>query len=120
MFSLETDWKYNFSYCYLFTPACANQTEHDAGMALGDWGWNVDDQQVTPVMTSKPPAPAALLQIVRCNCQTDCNSRAVAMAWNVRQLAGSARAQVVPTREPCLKRTLMMLLNELCIRHLSC
>ena len=49
--------------------------EHDAGMALGDWGWNVDDQQVTPVMTSKPPAPAALLQIVRCNCQTDCSSR---------------------------------------------
>lgn len=27
------------------------------------------------VMTSKPPAPAALLQIVRCNCQTDCSSR---------------------------------------------
>ena len=49
--------------------------EHDAGMALSDWGWNVDDQQVTPVMTSKPPAPAALLQIVRCNCQTDCSSR---------------------------------------------
>ena len=49
--------------------------EHDAGMALGDWGWNVDDQQVTPVMTSKPPAPVALLQIVRCNCQTDCSSR---------------------------------------------
>ena len=49
--------------------------EHDAGMALGDWGWNVDDQQVTPVMTSKPPAPAALLQIVRCNCLTDCSSR---------------------------------------------
>ena len=40
-------------------------------------------------------------------------ARAVAMAWNVRHLAESARAQVVPTREPYLNRTLMMLLNEL-------
>ena len=47
----------------------------DAGKALSDWGWHVEEQQVTPVMTTKPLAPAALLQIIRCNCKTDCSSQ---------------------------------------------
>ena len=32
-------------------------------MSCEDWGWTVEGDQVTPVMTDKPPDPASVLQI---------------------------------------------------------
>lgn len=37
-----------------------------------DWGWNVKDGKLTPKETDLPPAPPALLKVIRCNCKTSC------------------------------------------------
>ena len=46
----------------------------DAGMSMEDWGWKVTNDQVFPVATDLPPAPESLLQLIRCNCSSDCRS----------------------------------------------
>ena len=45
-----------------------------AGMSMEDWGWKVTNDQVFPVATNLPPAPESLLQLIRCNCSSDCSS----------------------------------------------
>ena len=45
-----------------------------AGMSMEDWGWKVSNYQVFPVATDLPPAPELLLQLIRCNCSSDCSS----------------------------------------------
>ena len=39
-----------------------------------EWGWSVGEGGLMPMHTDLPPAPDELLQIIRCNCQTDCGS----------------------------------------------
>ena len=39
-----------------------------------DWGWKESDGKLMPVTTDLDPAPIDLLRVVRCNCQTDCNT----------------------------------------------
>lgn len=46
----------------------------DAEMSIEDWGWKVSVNQVLPVTTDLPPAPQSLLQLIRCNCSTDCST----------------------------------------------
>ncbi len=47
-------------------------------MGIGDamdptnWGWGLQDNKLTPIMTKKIPAPESLLKVVRCNCTTGC------------------------------------------------
>ena len=45
-----------------------------SGMSMEDWGWKVTNDQVFPVATDLPPAPESLLQLIRCNCSSDCSS----------------------------------------------
>ena len=40
-----------------------------------DWGWYKHDGKYLPVLTDKEAAPAALLDVVRCNCKTGCSTR---------------------------------------------
>ena len=47
----------------------------DCDLDPNDWGWRVRDDRFEPCMADLPPAPDALLQIIRCNCRTDCDSR---------------------------------------------
>jgi hypothetical protein len=45
-------------------------------MPVDGWGWSTrGDDQVIPVMMDLPPAPESLLQIVRCNCSSDCSTK---------------------------------------------
>ncbi|CAH3177831.1 unnamed protein product [Porites lobata] len=44
------------------------------GMSLEDYGWKVTEGQVLPRMTDLPAAPESLLQMIRCNCSSDCAS----------------------------------------------
>ena len=44
------------------------------GMSLEDYGWKVTEGQVLPRMTDLPAAPESLLQMIRCNCLSDCAS----------------------------------------------
>ena len=44
------------------------------GMSPQDWGWKENDGVLIPVTTDLEPAPNELLQIIRCNCQTDCST----------------------------------------------
>lgn len=37
-----------------------------------EWGWKESEAGLMPVYTDFPPAPDELLQVIRCNCQTDC------------------------------------------------
>ena len=39
-----------------------------------DWGWKVCNGNLVPVMTDLPPAPQDMLNVIRCNCMTDCSS----------------------------------------------
>ena len=39
-----------------------------------EWGWREIDGVLIPVQTDLPPAPDDLLQVIRCNCQSDCSS----------------------------------------------
>ena len=43
-------------------------------MSLEDYGWKVTEGQVLPRMTDQPAAPELLLQMIRCNCSSDCAS----------------------------------------------
>ena len=47
-------------------PECDMQPE--------EWGWTCTATGLHPIATKKPPAPAELLKIIRCNCTTDCSS----------------------------------------------
>ena len=38
------------------------------------WGWIVKGSRLLPVYTSKPPAPARLLKLFRCNCKKECKN----------------------------------------------
>ena len=40
------------------------------------WGWHfLQDSLLHPYQTELPPAPETLLQSIRCNCKTDCDSK---------------------------------------------
>ena len=43
-------------------------------MSIEDWGWKVIGDQLVPVATDLPPAPDSLLQLIRCNCLSDCRT----------------------------------------------
>ncbi|CAH3176218.1 unnamed protein product, partial [Porites lobata] len=43
-------------------------------MSLEDYGWKVTEGQVLPRMTDLPAALEALLQMIKCNCSSDCAS----------------------------------------------
>ena len=42
--------------------------------AMSDYGWKVEDSQTLPLMTNLSAAPTTLLQILRCNCASDCTT----------------------------------------------
>ncbi|KAK7111484.1 hypothetical protein V1264_011106 [Littorina saxatilis] len=47
-----------------------------ADLAPEEWGWHLSaGQQLEPRTTDLPPAPEALLRVVRCNCKKDCQSK---------------------------------------------
>jgi len=50
-------------------------THSDCNLNPEEWGWCVNDNRLEPRTTDLPPAPDALLQVIRCNCRTDCDSR---------------------------------------------
>lgn len=39
-----------------------------------EWGWKSVQGKMVPVLTDLPPAPQELLDIVRCNCKSGCNT----------------------------------------------
>ena len=40
----------------------------DETMSTEEWGWKSCEGLLVPVMTHLPPAPEALLHVIRCNC----------------------------------------------------
>ena len=40
-----------------------------------DWGWKLDDNMLIPMKTTLAPAPDELLNIIRCNCKSNCDSK---------------------------------------------
>ena len=40
-----------------------------------DWGWRLADSKLLPVLTDRLPAHQSLLEFIRCNCKTDCNTQ---------------------------------------------
>lgn len=46
----------------------------DETISTEEWGWKSCEGLLVPVVTHLPPAPKALLHVIRCNCSTDCSS----------------------------------------------
>ena len=44
-------------------------------LAPEDWGWELVKDHLLPVKTDIPPAPEKLLQIIRCNCKNNCDTK---------------------------------------------
>ena len=46
------------------------------GIALNptDWGWVKEEGQLAPVTSTRPPAPAKLLELVSCECVAGCST----------------------------------------------
>ena len=62
-------------------------------------------------MTNLPPAPEALLKVVRCTCRHDCGGGALArkMDWTAELRVVNARASAARTRRCCQQRSLTTL-----------
>ena len=54
-----------------------HQVQQWRGVALPpqDWGWKLVDGRLLPVRTDLPAAHASLLEIVRCNCKSNCGAQ---------------------------------------------
>ena len=39
-----------------------------------EWGWRVSNLKLIPIMTDKDVAPKSLLEVIRCNCKSDCST----------------------------------------------
>lgn len=39
-----------------------------------EWGWKVCDGRLVPIQTEKDTAPKSLLEVIRCQCKTDCST----------------------------------------------
>jgi len=54
-----------------------HQVQQWRGVALPpqDWGWKLVDGRFLPIRTDLPAAHTSLLEIVRCNCKSDCGSQ---------------------------------------------
>jgi len=44
------------------------------GLHATDWGWKEKDGQLLPISTDEDPAPTYLIEMIRCNCKTGCNT----------------------------------------------
>ena len=47
---------------------------NDASLDPRQWGWEVDNSMLVPMLTDLPAASEELLTVIRCNCQTDCTT----------------------------------------------
>ena len=67
-----------------------------------DWGWKMSNNVFVPIMIDMPPAPDALLQVIRCSYSTDCMQYCkVHMPQELRSVAlhvVNAGAQVAPAQ----------------------
>ncbi|CAH3178327.1 unnamed protein product, partial [Porites lobata] len=61
-------------YCEKLATNMKQWKGENEGMSLEDYGWKVTEGQVLPRMTDLPAAPESLLQMIRCNCSSDCAS----------------------------------------------
>eukprot|EP00794_Sanderia_malayensis_P017154 gene17154-18876_t len=46
----------------------------DNNLSIEDCGWKFQGNLVVPVTTDLPAAPDTLLNMIRCNCSTDCST----------------------------------------------
>ena len=46
----------------------------EEGMDPRNWGWNLQDNQLVPLMSTMNAAPENLLKIIHCNCSTACKT----------------------------------------------
>ena len=46
----------------------------DDGMDPTEWGWDLQGNQLVPLMMENSPAPDPLLKMIRCNCLSGCRT----------------------------------------------
>src|SRR6218665_2213380 len=44
------------------------------GHGCQDWGWNLQDNRLVPVMSMMNAAPDILLKVIHCNCPNSCKT----------------------------------------------
>ena len=66
-----------------------------------NYGWEKDDNRWLPVMTKLPPAPEAIIQLVKCGCAKQCASNRCQCRKNGRRAQTSGLSLIKkmnPTR----------------------
>ena len=63
---------YHSAWVYLQVQQCMGKGED---LDPEEWGWLRVRNRLEPRMTDLPPAPEALLKVVRCTCKHDCDTQ---------------------------------------------
>ena len=48
-----------------------------------DWGWQKCNEGFVPLRTVLPPAPEKMLRVIRCNCQSECQTKSTCKKHNI-------------------------------------
>ena len=62
-----------------------------AGMSIKDWCWKVTNYEAFPGATDMPPAPESLLQLIRCNCSSECSSMKCKNSMQISPACGQSK-----------------------------
>ena len=89
MFSSKVATASSFIQVHSLPPTCAAAKHHSLRVYLQvqqwagnnklearEWGWKMRDNLILPKTTELPPAPPALLAMIRCGCKTGCETKA--------------------------------------------
>lgn len=55
-----------------------------------DWGWQKCNEGFVPLRTALPPAPEKMLRVIRCNCQSECQTKSTCKKHNIRSTTFTA------------------------------
>ena len=58
--------------CISFYNICCSKRTFFACLPPGEYGWDLVNGQLQPVLTCQPPAPDNLLNLISCNCKAGC------------------------------------------------
>ena len=84
------DMKHTVTILSALTQVKQQQAEM-AGMSIKDWCWKVTNYEAFPGATELPPAPESLLQLIRCNCSSECSGMKCKSSMQISPACGQCK-----------------------------
>ena len=81
--------------------------EKEQGMDVQKWGWNLEDNNLIPVMTEMNAAPDNLLKMIHCNCRKGCTLRCSCRKYGLPCHAGCGLCQTDTCDNPYNNQLIM-------------